>query len=69
MNGLELKPCPKCRNDVNVRIEIGQSRFKHCTLARFVCAKCGFAGASETTVPEAVAAWNRCAKTEGEETK
>ena len=59
MPSQKIKPCPKCRNDANVKIEIGHSRFMDCTLARFVCAKCGFAGTAETTVPDAVAAWNR----------
>lgn len=55
----ELNPCPKCKTDSEVRIEVGHSPFTPHTLVRVRCEKCGFAGDAKKSLPEAVAAWNR----------
>jgi len=59
MPSQKIKPCPKCKTDSEVRIEVGHSPFTPHTLVRFHCEKCGFAGDAKKSLPEAVAAWNR----------
>lgn len=54
----KLEPCPKCKTDSEVQIEVGHSPFTPHTLVRVRCEKCGFAGDAKKSLPEAVAAWN-----------